>query len=304
MEGEDGGMVEVETSDPVAEADVDAKPEAPAIEPNARVTLDELFAVEPDFIKAYESTLDAHPVTKEDLERLDPTGRRVVAAMLQRAREGIPEVEAERTKITQERLRVEAMDRLLVARQRDMLKPFVDPRTQQFIAGLRPKDQEPEQFTPEWFEWKLSHGVADRFEKFVGTFQALEKDRNEAAAAAQAEQEYEDRLQVAAAYIDANQDSFDDPRVSDRVGQLVEHHGHTIEQAHQIAMAELVVAGEKDLRQKSVALARERIARGGRRLPTLGDTPKEDSQRAEFYKDNPSAVTRDIDAYNRRRFGA
>lgn len=304
MEGEDT-EVAVETADE-SQTSVEETPQVPGSDTAAteRKTLDELFATEPDFLKAYESTLEEHPVTQQDLESLDATGRRVVAGMLKRAKDGVPELEQEKRALAQERMRLEALERIRVQREADLLKPFVDPKARAFVDGIRPREEEPEAFTAEWFDWKLKHGIADHFGRFMETFQSVEQERNAAAEAARLEQEHEEKVQAAEQYIEENRESFDDPRVFDRVQELVQltKGAMKIEDAHRIAMLEVTDQDTATLKARSIALARQRIQRGGRGGPTLPDTPKDAEARDQFYKDNPNAVARDVAAYNQRRF--
>lgn len=314
MEGEDvvadPGAADVDTStattpDPAADTDTDTDtggaPAATATTP-AKSTLDELLATRPDWLKAQLGMLEgSKDITAEDVAGLDHNAQRVLAGFLKLAEERMPERTAKEQELSQKEQELAARERLLLHRQSGNLKLMNSPDARALLASLKPTGDAPDPYSDEGFEYRVNQKVHDAMEKFLGAFAKGEEDLKAAYAQAEAEASAAAQREAHVAYIDQHMDTFSDDRVADRVVELVTKHAHTIEDAHRIALREIVAHDEAETRKQAVELSRQRIQRGGRTGPVLPPTPEGSMmERLAFYKQYPEAQTRDyVKAFGR-----
>ena len=313
MEGEDEGSVvpDTDTDIDISSGGTEAPPDPAAVavdEPTGEepvekiVGLDEVLASRPDWLESAIANVDPTDVDAADLEELrnNPVAMRVIASMLRRADGGLPELEEHVKGIAAREAELKAKERLFAERQRTALKWADHTRAKELLQRQMPKGAEPEQFTPEWFEWKLDEGHHKRNVEFLDMIGAIDKDNEEAAAKVLADEEAVALVAREDAYAEANKDTFSEPRIFERMRVLYNDHNFSIEEAHQIALRDIAMEDDGVAKEKAIEVSRSRIARGGRGGPTIPSAPDDPLELAEFYRTHPEARLRDFrHAYGR-----
>lgn len=307
MEGEDTN-VEVEPVEPPADVDTDTDTDTPPADPPAEPepkTLDEIIASgKLDWLKAQRDQLGG---TKnfdlKTLERLDHNGQQAFAALLELAAEKKPDAEKRQRELDQREQELAAKERLLLQRQAGNLRLMRNDRALAQLQALREATagEPPDEYTPEAAVYHARKAAAEILQNLFGSFEESEKEL--LAAHQQAEKEAAEQAEYnkEVAYIDANTDTFSDPAVSERYIVLRRDHGHGIEEAHRIALAERVSADQAETRKRAIDLARDRIQKGGRqgqRMPPKPEGLMSDPKVQAYFRDNPGA----LEAEFRRRF--
>lgn len=310
MEGEDENPVDA-PADTDADTDTDTETpetqvepeveEKPAGEPeNEYLTLDEFLTNRPEALQRAIDTVDPKDLDAEDLKEIEksPALLRVLATLLKRADAAAPELDEHARTLAARESELKAKERLFAERQRSALKWGKHQHAVDLLAKLKPQGDEPEKFTEEWFEWKLDQKAEQRFASFFDTISKIDQEQETAAAEAIAAEELAAKHAAEDAYAEANKDTLSDPKLFERVRVLYNDHNFGLEEAHQIALREAALEDVETAKKQALELSRSRIARGGRKGPTLPATPDLDED-PDFYKRNPEAVRRDF----RREFG-
>lgn len=302
MEGEE---VEVqvpatdEPPEPEEKPNTEGTPGAGEEPPPARATLDELLANPPDWLKANLTMLESSKnIDAADLAELDPNAQRVVAGLLLRAREAKPEIDDREKAIKDKEIELAARERMLLQRQSGNLRLLgSNPAARELLK--MPEGQEPDDpYSDEGINYRVNKLFNERMQAFLDVFAKGEQDLKAAYEQAEAEAAAQAQHEATVAYVEANLDTFKDPRVEERVVELVQKHAFNVEQAHKMALREIAMDDEAVVKQTALEKSRDRIATGGRVQGVIPPTPEGEFLSPEVqahYRRYPEALKRDYE---------
>lgn len=243
-------------------------------------------------------------LTPEEMRSLDPKAQKLVANIILAGKQGAEGAGKAQQALAEREAQVAARERMLLAKQADLLKTFSNPKLKAFMDKIKPTGDRPDPESPEGRDFLIREGVHKLLGEFFGSLSEVEQEAEKARSEAEKAHQQSQVDKANEAYIDQHLDAFRDPAIFARIQEHYQK-GYPLDRAHRIAMAELLAEEEAkggELEKRALEQSRRRVQPGRRAASAIPATPKNLSveERNAFWEKHPEAMKRDLGEMKRR----